>query len=268
MKLLLIVILLILFVVYFTRDKSKIDYISYKYTTKSDFEKRTTPCIITDATTDWMAHSLWSFGNFIRTHGNAKFMLADGGEMIKLIDYIQYCNETNDDEPMYIFDESYAVREDTTVLLNDYAIPSWFSEDVFKDLGKLKPPHNWFIMGPKGSGSDLHVDPLGTSAWNALVKGKKEWVIFEPDAPIYKGIKSGAAWLRDEYPLNKHLKHYRIIQNPGEILYIPPGWWHIAINHELSISVTQNYLHPNHVDRAKKIIQKERPDIAKKFFTR
>lgn len=266
MKLLLIVVLIILLVVYLETKIHSVDRVSYKYTSKNDFEKRTTPCIITGATNDWIAHSSWSFENLIRTHGNANFMLADGGEMIKLIDYIQYCDETNDDEPLYIFDESYSTRSDTKSLTNDYTTPSWFLEDVFKNLGKLKPPHNWFIMGPRGSGSDLHVDPLGTSAWNALVKGKKEWVIFEPNAAVQQSLKSGAAWLRDEYPKFKHLKHYRVIQNPCEILYIPPGWWHIAINHELSIAVTQNYLHPSHLEQAKEIIQRERPDIYQIIF--
>lgn len=37
------------------------------------------------------------------------------------------------------------------------------------------------IIGPERSGSSFHKDPNSTSAWNAVIKGKKKWILFPPN---------------------------------------------------------------------------------------
>jgi histone arginine demethylase JMJD6 len=145
---------------------------------------------------------------------------------------------------------------------------------------KRRPPYRWFLMGPKRSGTCVHIDPLGSSAWNTVVSGKKLWVLFPPGTPK-SVVKAKRQILPDEddeainffIDLIPRLKRdyptldvYQFIQGPGDTVFIPGGWWHAVLNLEDSIAITQNYCSKQNFDKVWKETRTGRKKMALKWL--
>ena len=108
-------------------------------------------------------------------------------------------------------------------------------------------------MGPKRSASSFHIDPNGTSAWNAVIRGAKRWIMFPPgiSPPGVYASDDGAdvsqpvslvEWYLEFFDDELMEKSIQFTAHRGDVVFVPSGWWHAVINLEDTIAITQNFV--------------------------
>ena len=96
---------------------------------------------------------------------------------------------------------------------------------------KSRPPWRWILAGPARSGTGLHIDPLWTNAWVALLQGLKRWILIPPNVKLPEGAGltepqvPSVIWFRDHYDQVAGLEGVvEILQKPGETVCT---WQHL-----------------------------------------
>ncbi|PWY70349.1 Clavaminate synthase-like protein [Aspergillus sclerotioniger CBS 115572] len=228
-----------------------------------------TPFILTEPVKQWPAYKNWSVNMLLDHYGEAVFR-AEAVDWPFHI-YVDYMGNNSDESPLYLFDRAFVAKMGLKIGRPEqepeatYWPPPCFGEDFFSVLGNDRPDRQWLIIGPERSGSTFHKDPNATSAWNAVVRGSKYWIMFPsssklpPPPGVYVSDDQSevtsplsiAEWL-----FGFHAEARRTsgciegICGEGEILHVPSGWWHLVVNIEPAIAITQNFIPRAHLSAA------------------
>lgn len=222
------------------------------------------PFILTEPVREWPVYKSWDTDALLAQYGDVKFRAEAVDWTLKT--YISYMNNSNDESPLYLFDRSFVEKMDLKTGKHQsspaYWTPECFGEDLFTVLGDKRPDDKWLIVGPARSGSTFHKDPNATSAWNAVLRGAKYWIMFpsnassSPPPGVYVSEDQSevtsplsiAEWL-----LGFHAEARRTpgcvegVCKDGEVLHVPSGWWHLVVNLDASIAITQNFVPGSHL---------------------
>eukprot|EP01048_Picozoa_sp_COSAG05_P003629 COSAG05_NODE_173_length_14969_cov_29.555884_2_plen_400_part_00 len=170
---------------------------------RSRFELPGCPAVLGGLLNTWAAMPTaarsprsWTMRNLARRLGGQEMACGDdtAGATVLLQfgafvgSYLRGCPDRN---PMFVFDATcievgaaMAQLKGDCNLGADYRPPAIFAEEDFlSHLLEARPPYQWLIVAPARSGSPVHTDPMATMAWNALLEGKKRWVMFHPATP-------------------------------------------------------------------------------------
>ena len=189
---------------------------------------------------------------------------------MRLADFGEYAREALDEDPLYLFDKHFAAT--CPELEGQYAVPPHFAQDLFSLLGEAeRPDYRWLIMGGPCSGSTFHIDPNGTSAWNACLAGTKKWVLAPrhvrvpgvfPDAAFGEVATtlSAVEWFVDFYAQLREqgVPVLECVQRPGDVIFVPHGWFHIVLNLDSTVALTHNYVSETNLPHVMRFLE-QRP---------
>ncbi|OCF35815.1 hypothetical protein I316_02308 [Kwoniella heveanensis BCC8398] len=123
-----------------------------------------------------------------------------------------------------------------------YAVPECLRDDW------LNPPYTpastsdfrFTYLGPPLTYTPLHRDVYGSYSWSANVVGRKVWWLFPPDRLDAVKDRHGEL-VFDVRELKDEGGALKILQEEGEIIFVPSGWHHQVVNLDFCISINHNF---------------------------
>jgi hypothetical protein len=228
------------------------------------------PVIITDAMKDWKAMSKWTTDFFRSEYGSTSFLVTDVRTQtpvdMTVAEYLDRMSAGNCENFLYMRSLRIALNPK---LYKDYKIPIYFPDWLQRLPQKLLIKYRLDLydlyIGAKDTSIGIHYDTLDAPAWVSLINGRKKIVLFTPDfTPDPKDIVS---YGKDEtfngdvekFPLYAQANPVEVTLEPGEIIYIPPKWWHLVKNLENSISLNANMINEWSSEIVYSCLSKEHP---------
>jgi len=228
-----------------------------------DYYSRNRAVIIVDIMNNWKALELWSTDYLKSTCGDVLVEIMTGRNAdpdyelnldrhrttVSFKDYIDMVMSGGGTNDYYMVANNFFLRnEGVKRLYEDIEMfPEYLDDGKSTDTGSF-----WF--GPEGTITPLHHDVMNILLAQAV--GRKRVILISPDQShlVYNntGVFSEVDCENpnyDLYPLFRQVKMIDITLEPGEVLFLPVGWWHYVRALDTSISISFiNFVFPNSYD--------------------
>lgn len=117
-----------------------------------------------------------------------------------------------------------------------------------------RPELLWIYLGDAGTGGGTHLDNYGSSAWLAVLSGRKRVRFADP------GGLSAAAMSRLDLFDDEAIAGLEVLEarlEAGDVLFVPAGRWHAARNEAACLSVTGNFVDGANFSLHRRFYQKQ-----------
>ena len=211
------------------------------------FKANAKPVVMEELTSNWPAREKWSMEYFKSIAGEKMIPLYDSqparerkhqhaaATRMPLGDYLDLLEAGENDLRMFFFN----LLTEAPGLTRDFTFPD-IGLKLFRKLPVL-------FMGGKGAKVQMHFDIDWSDILLCHFGGKKRVLLIPPEqTPFMYHVPFSFSSLfevdyenpdYDKYPALKHL-HGEIAElNHGDVLYIPPGYWHYIVYEEIGYSM-------------------------------
>ncbi len=228
----------------------RVPHISPKDFARRYFRRRT-PLLITDMATRWPACERWTFSFFAQQDPGRRVTLENGNvlqgetdfETARIADYLARIEDESIDPPadgqkkrylsmFRVFEEFPHLRDDVD----------------FHLIEKMSLWQTYFAwLGPAGTLTGYHIDWIDNIL--TQIRGRKRvWLVSpEQSANMYPSKKydyrstlsevEPNTWDRETHPRFADVTPIELTLEPGQMLFIPHGWWHRVLALTPSISI-------------------------------
>ncbi|CAI9290156.1 unnamed protein product [Lactuca saligna] len=210
------------------------------------------PVLLTDSMTHWPAITKWNDLNYLKKVAGYRTVPVEVGknylcndwkqEMLTFSEFLERIQSNSCDDahaPTYL--AQHPLFDQIQELRNDIVTPDY----CFAGGTEMKSVNAWF--GPAGTVTPLHHDPHHNIL--AQVVGKKYVRLYpasfsEELYPHTESMHKNSSQVDldnidvSEFPKIQDLEFVDCILEEGEMLYIPPKWWHYVRSLTTSLSVS------------------------------
>ncbi|XP_044504795.1 lysine-specific demethylase JMJ30-like isoform X2 [Mangifera indica] len=209
------------------------------------------PVIITDCMAHWPARTKWNDIDYLKRVAGDRTVPVEVGknylcpewkqELIPFSQFLERIRLTGNSSDVLTYLAQHPLFDQINELRKDICIPDY----CFAGGGELRSLNAWF--GPVGTVTPLHHDPHHNIL--AQVVGKKYIRLYpasllEELYPYTETMLCNSSQVDldhiddSQFPKVSDLDFFDCILNEGEMIYIPPKWWHYVRSLSISLSVS------------------------------